>query len=506
MTKRLPFYNLPPSWNPGYAIPDYVMAEPPERGVFVTQWMPRGTIPELIPEFYAKPGKKLLGRNDAGLGSLGGSCFDENTLSGNTLRGSSLACDSLGAREFTLESLGAVPPSAAKVARKMVTAVKRLPVSRRGPAMKAMLNRINPKLHARATTIANMARARGAQPTAAIEHGIASALMQIGSSSPQSPARRRLGRVRGKAARGALGDLSIAAQASTYAPAVEGSCSADGLYKLTGGVWKRLSVGETCTTISSTPGPTLNTSGGGVAVTDVNCGVGPVGGPVVGGIPLAATEGAPVSYAWVCANANIPGLTREQRAQVTQWIKDAQLAAAAGVPGGGAFGTPGAAQTAATDAYNAIIAGKWPIAVFTGADGDGKQLLVTVDTTNPSNPAPYTFTWKHNPTAFETLDHFLSSLSPVQPEDLCSLIPMASKVPNPYVIAGSIVLQMSGKCPPSCPGGMLYDANTKTCACPPGTIYNVAAKMCQAPNAFSNMLPILVIGGLAVVGAIVATR
>ena len=37
------------------------------------------------------------------------------------------------------------------------------------------------------------------------------------------------------------------------------------------------------------------------------------------------------------------------------------------------------------------------------------------------------------------------------------MIPIASKVPNPYAIAGSLVLQMSGKCPPTCPTGMLYD-------------------------------------------------
>lgn len=66
------FYHLPNPWDPHYAIPDYVMAEPPGRGTFTTQWMPRGTIPELVPDFLAKPGQKLLGRGDAGLGSLGG--------------------------------------------------------------------------------------------------------------------------------------------------------------------------------------------------------------------------------------------------------------------------------------------------------------------------------------------------------------------------------------------------------------------------------------------------
>ena len=64
------FYNLPSPWNPGYAIPEYVMAEPPERGTFTTQWLPRGTISQLVPDIIAKPGRRLLGRNDAGLGAF----------------------------------------------------------------------------------------------------------------------------------------------------------------------------------------------------------------------------------------------------------------------------------------------------------------------------------------------------------------------------------------------------------------------------------------------------
>lgn len=79
------FYNLPNPWNPGYAIPEYVMAEPPERGTFTTQWLPRGTIPALVPDYLAKPGKKLLGRSDASLGSLGGCSLKGDTLGADTI-------------------------------------------------------------------------------------------------------------------------------------------------------------------------------------------------------------------------------------------------------------------------------------------------------------------------------------------------------------------------------------------------------------------------------------
>lgn len=70
----MPFYHLPNPWNPHYAIPDYVLAEPPGRGTFTTQWLPRRTISQLMPDFIAKPdpGKKLLDRRDAGLGACCG--------------------------------------------------------------------------------------------------------------------------------------------------------------------------------------------------------------------------------------------------------------------------------------------------------------------------------------------------------------------------------------------------------------------------------------------------
>lgn len=95
------FYNLPNPYDPRYAIPEYVMAEPPERGTFTTQWLPRGTIPALVPDYLAKPGRKLLGRNDAQLGSLG-----NHTLKSTSLSGTSLSGDTLGADATLVEQPG----------------------------------------------------------------------------------------------------------------------------------------------------------------------------------------------------------------------------------------------------------------------------------------------------------------------------------------------------------------------------------------------------------------
>lgn len=165
----MPFYHQPHPWDPGYAIPKYVLAEPPERGTFTTQWLPRGTISQVIPDYLAKPGRTLLGRNDAGLqglgatrvrrprtargviggflqgifgtrpgrgaiaglgstptrrigrrsrpnesvqatgslGSLGGCTLAGDTLAGSSLAGTSLSGDTLGAQTYELEPLGA---------------------------------------------------------------------------------------------------------------------------------------------------------------------------------------------------------------------------------------------------------------------------------------------------------------------------------------------------------------------------------------------------------------
>lgn len=70
------FMQVGHAWSTGYAIPEYVRAEPPGRGTFTTKWMPRGTIPGLVTDFLAKPaGKKLTGRTDVHLG-LGAEVYE----------------------------------------------------------------------------------------------------------------------------------------------------------------------------------------------------------------------------------------------------------------------------------------------------------------------------------------------------------------------------------------------------------------------------------------------
>jgi hypothetical protein len=155
------FYQLPTPWNPGYAIPDYVMAEPPERGTFTTQWLPRGTIPALVPDFMAKPmggspSMKLLGRTDAGLSGLGDSRYE---LVPNA---QSLGSD---AAEY-----GNV------VAMTLIEGMKKIPPAKRVGTMKRAMDILHPTLYARANDYAAKLAARGVTPPRALQQGIARAV------------------------------------------------------------------------------------------------------------------------------------------------------------------------------------------------------------------------------------------------------------------------------------------------------------------------------------------
>lgn len=498
---RNKFYNLPPSWNPGYAIPDYVMAEPPERGTFTTQWLPRGTIPTLVPEFYADPGKELLGRRDAGLGSLGGGCFDSNSLAGSTLGGgSSLAGDSLGAREYELRpnALG----GAARAAKRLIASVKHLPPGRRGAAMKSAMNRIDPALHARATAMAGRARARGARPAAAAEYGITSALASIGKSSAALQLRslRGLGGNRGMAALGALPGSKALPDFSNQV-----SCSADGQFVFADGAWRRLKANEICTVKSGGGAGSGTGSGGGITVVDTTCAAPGASQYMMGMIPLSPTDKTWVDYTWICRDPAKPGLSRSQRQFVLEKMA-AAVSALAATNQSTAGGTVDLTQwfgsgSSKIPAWVVCQGGAcYPIYKFEGPDGDRKQVFMKLSG-SPPNPT-VSLMWEHDPSFIEAV---IAGLPGVQSglDAACKLLPMATKVPNPYVAAGSLILQMSGQCQ-TCPPGMLADQDAKTCSCPPGTVLNASTQQCEAPG--SNWLMIALLGGAGLLGLYVATR
>lgn len=152
-------------YNPGYALPEYIRAEPPGRGTFTTKWLPRGTISEVIPDYLARP-MPARGHSKGAerLGSLSGSVFDSSTLQGNSLCGHSLASDSLGmskrgaqrrcmrgGRVFLLEPMGdngtdPVAEYGRKAARWIMSTINRVPQPSRKAALRALLDGVDKNL------------------------------------------------------------------------------------------------------------------------------------------------------------------------------------------------------------------------------------------------------------------------------------------------------------------------------------------------------------------------
>ncbi len=253
-------------WNPGYAVPKYVLAEPPERGTFTTQWLPRGTIPEIIPNYLAQ----RLGL--ARVGSLSGSSLSTSSLAGHAFKGNSLAGDSLGAQVYEVEPIAEVRARE----RAQAAFVNQLPAARRRRVLR----------HAR-----NL-RAGGMPMQNAIDVACAK---ELGYASPRSRSLRGSGRSH-KALGADSGVLMTAPQfsvstegsATTTLPLMmakgtvvapegprEGDCTADQAYIFLGGAWQR-HVSERiggpasapCTRVTSYGAEVRYGQGGNVTVTD----------------------------------------------------------------------------------------------------------------------------------------------------------------------------------------------------------------------------------------------
>lgn len=144
------FYNLPDAWNPGYEIPEYVMAEPPGRGVMVTDWLPRGTISELVPEF-----QPVRLEQPGGLGSLG-----DDTL----------GVQQRAAGQNPIANYG---PQAAGF---LMRAIKTVPTNDRPMALRAIFDAIDPSLWRSVERQANQYRAKGYAAPQALERAMAEAM------------------------------------------------------------------------------------------------------------------------------------------------------------------------------------------------------------------------------------------------------------------------------------------------------------------------------------------
>lgn len=317
------FYNLPPSWNPGYADPGSVLDEGLERRAFVTQQAPRGTFdnPSVGTAGYAVP--RSIVAQGYGRGAAVTSWLPRgyvgpgvpHWLDQQFSRITGEAPASNGGVKITMETLGDSAPYGSaqssvftqygrRAAAALISSVQRLPANKRAAAIRQAMDKVDPSLHARAGRYAERARAQGATAPAALAHGIAAAmtegmlaeLKRTGSSrtAPQRRSLLGLGCYGCAAALGATKDATAnkTSVVSSFLSSIlasgpqPGDCSADGklIFDGTTRAWRHLRAGEVCGRITS------STSSGAAS----------------GGVTSTNTDGTPVSTEYV---ELAPGIT-----------------------------------------------------------------------------------------------------------------------------------------------------------------------------------------------------
>lgn len=315
MAKSNP-YNLPPPWNPGYAVPDNVADEGLERRAYTTAWAQRGSFdnPKVGDAGYALP--QYVKDEGYGVGAMVTRWAQRGSYAGPEVphwldkqASKIVGTERLpgGATKMQIATLSGVEMKVAgdaqftaygmKSARALIATVRMMPPAQRVEQIKKALDQIDPKLYGRAKDAADKEAKMGVPADVALERGIAAA-MSVGLAGElvdlgkgKAPARRsQLGTVAyGCAMLGALPLattmlaktalaptlMAMATTPSTSYPTRDGFCwvpDAPGVP----GHWERLRAGETCQTHapdgSATPqvrdqrGGT--TSGGGVVVTN----------------------------------------------------------------------------------------------------------------------------------------------------------------------------------------------------------------------------------------------
>lgn len=196
------FYNLPPSWNPGYAIPPSVMDEGLERRAFVTAELPRGTYdnPRVGNGGYAVP--QYVDEEGYGRGAFTTSWLPRGFTGGNVPhyldqqfaritgqaslgRGKGVVMamstpmgDTTAPYSSSGANLGVFGSFGKRAAAAMIASARRLPPARRSAGLKAMMDKIDPTLYGRAGRLAATASSQGASPSAALAHGLAAAMTE----------------------------------------------------------------------------------------------------------------------------------------------------------------------------------------------------------------------------------------------------------------------------------------------------------------------------------------
>lgn len=220
-------YNLPPPWDPGYAIPDNVRDEGLERRAYVTKWMPRGTYdaPTVGSGGYVLPSNVI--KEGYGQGTMTSKWLPRGTITqppvpqwiqrqpvvaGQRSLGPGTAAVTFQ-RRGALSAFGDVDGSEAvaniplfeeygrRAAAKILAHVRMFPAIQHKTELKKVMDRIDPTLYARTANYAKQYVARGMSATEAVVRGltralstgIAAEMVEVGRTGAAPQARSLLG-------------------------------------------------------------------------------------------------------------------------------------------------------------------------------------------------------------------------------------------------------------------------------------------------------------------------
>jgi hypothetical protein len=167
-------YRRPHPYNPHYALPDHVMAEPPGTGTFTTAYSPRGTYTERPRGWtggYAQPA--YIEAEPSARGAMMTHWLPRRWLP-------MPIPEALGADDDVRPGFVGDPIASygQRVSQYLMRSLQVLPVEVRRRALQALLNNIDPTLDATITERATHYRDRGMDPKHALRSAIASSMSE----------------------------------------------------------------------------------------------------------------------------------------------------------------------------------------------------------------------------------------------------------------------------------------------------------------------------------------
>lgn len=176
------FYNLPPPWNPGYAIPESVMSEGLQRHAYVTKWLPRGTFDNstdgsagyAIPQYVLEEGTGR-GTFTTAWAPRGTAPKVDNFLNRHPFRDPAVKVG-MGDSAAPTQKSAALARYGQRTARTIVRSLAKVAPAQRDAMLRDIAKRIDPSLYGRIQAEIARARMQGLPPERAFEAGVASAM------------------------------------------------------------------------------------------------------------------------------------------------------------------------------------------------------------------------------------------------------------------------------------------------------------------------------------------